>query len=87
MANRPAARTRQPVGITPSSIWPPSAARPEVVARRGGAVAVETKAELEYARYHALIDGLPGAIDAELENVATLRKKPAAPRGKKERNT
>jgi hypothetical protein len=47
------------------------------------AEAAKTKAELEYARYHALVDAQPRAIDAEFENVAKQLKKPAAPRGKK----
>lgn len=45
--------------------------------------AAKTKAEQEYARYHALIDAQPRAIDAAFEKVAKQLKKPAAPRGKK----
>ena len=51
-----------------------------------GAVSAESakaKAELEYARYHALQDAQSRAIDAEFEKVARQLKKPAAPRGKK----
>jgi len=45
--------------------------------------AAEAKAEQEYARYHALLDAQPRAIDAEFEKVAKQLKKPAAPRGKR----
>jgi hypothetical protein len=55
-----------------------------------GKVSAETakaKAELEYARYHALQDAKPRAIDAEFEQVAKQLQKPgqpaAEPRGKK----
>lgn len=51
-----------------------------------GSVSAEdakTKAEQEYARYHALLDAQPRAIDAEFEKVAKQLKKPATPRGKK----
>jgi hypothetical protein len=44
--------------------------------------AAKQKAELEYARYHALLDAQPRAIDAEFENVAKQLKKPGAARGK-----
>jgi len=53
-----------------------------------GSVSAEdakTKAEQEYARYHALLDAQPRAIDAEFEKVAKQLKKPAPPRGKKGR--
>ena len=45
--------------------------------------AAKTKAEQEYARYHALLDVKPRAIDAEFEKVAKQLKKLAAPKGKK----
>jgi len=47
------------------------------------AEAAKAKAEQEYARYHALLDAQPRAIDAEFEKVAKQLKKPAAPKGKK----
>ncbi|MGQ0507766.1 MAG: RhuM family protein [Myxococcaceae bacterium] len=37
----------------------------------------------EYARYHALLDAKPRAIDAEFERVAKQLKKPALPKGPK----
>lgn len=46
------------------------------------AEAAKTKAELEYARYHALVEAQPRALAAEFEKVAKQLKKPAAPRGK-----
>jgi hypothetical protein len=49
--------------------------------------AAKTKAELEYARYLALLDAQPRALDAEFENVAKQLRKPAAPRGKKGRKS
>jgi hypothetical protein len=51
----------------------------------GGSVSAEAakaKAEQEYARYHALLDAQPRAIDAEFEKAAKQLKKPATPRGK-----
>lgn len=52
-----------------------------------GSVSAEdarAKAEQEYARYHALLDAQPRAIDAEFEKVAKQIEKPAAtPRGRK----
>ncbi len=51
-----------------------------------GKVSAETakaKAELEYARYHALQDGQPRAIDAEFEKAAKQLQKPAPTGGKK----
>jgi hypothetical protein len=56
------------------------------VLEHAGAISAEaakTKAELEYARYHALVDAHPRAIDAAFEKVAKQLEKPAAPRGKK----
>jgi hypothetical protein len=56
------------------------------VLEHAGAISAETaktKAELEYARYHALVDAQPRAIDAEFEKVAKQLAKPAAPRGKR----
>jgi len=48
------------------------------------AEAARAKAEQEYARYHALLDAQPRAIDAEFEKVAKRLKKPApAPKPKK----
>jgi len=47
------------------------------------AEAAKAKAEQEYARYHALLDAQPCAIDAEFEKVARQLKKPAAPKGKR----
>jgi hypothetical protein len=47
------------------------------------AEAAKAKAEAEYARYHALLDAQPRAIDAEFEKVVKQLAKPAAPRGKK----
>lgn len=49
------------------------------------AEAAKTKAEQEYARYHALLDAEPRAIDAEFEKVAKRLKKPAASKRKKGR--
>jgi hypothetical protein len=51
------------------------------------AEAAKTKAELEYARYLALLDAQPRAIDAEFEKVAKQLRKPAAPRGRKGRKS
>ena len=51
-----------------------------------GKVSAETakaKAEQEYARYHALQDSQPHAIDAEFEKVAKQLQKPTPKRGKK----
>jgi hypothetical protein len=49
--------------------------------------AAKMKAEQEYARYHALFDAKPRAVDAQFEKVATQLNKPAAPRGKKGKKT
>jgi hypothetical protein len=57
-----------------------------VVLDHAGSISAEAakrKAEQEYARYQALLDAQPRAIDAEFEKVAKQLKKPAAPRGKK----
>jgi hypothetical protein len=45
--------------------------------------AARTKAEAEYARYHALEDANPRAIDAEFEKVAKQLQEPRMTRGKK----
>ncbi|GMT98294.1 virulence RhuM family protein [Corallococcus caeni] len=47
------------------------------------AEAAKAKAEQEYARYHALLDVKPRAVDAEFEKVARQLKKPTAPRRKR----
>ena len=47
------------------------------------AEAAKTKAEQEYARYHAVLDAQPRAIDAAFEKVAKQLKKPVVPRSKK----
>jgi len=44
------------------------------------AEAAKTKAEQEYANYHALLDAQPRAIDAEFEKVAKQLKKPPTPK-------
>jgi hypothetical protein len=57
-----------------------------VVLDHAGSISAEAarrKAEEEYARYRALIDAQPRAIDAAFEKVAKQLKKPAAPRGPK----
>ena len=51
------------------------------------AEAARTKAEQEYARYHALMDAQPRAIDAEFAKVAKQLAKRPAPRGKKGKKT
>jgi hypothetical protein len=50
------------------------------------AEAAKAKAELEYARYHALQDEKPRAIDAEFEKLAKQLKKPPRKPGKKGRS-
>jgi hypothetical protein len=45
--------------------------------------AAKAKAEAEYARYHALEDVKPRAIDAEFEKVAKRLHRPRIARGKK----
>lgn len=51
------------------------------------AEAAKQKAELEYARYHALVDAQPRPIDAEFEKAAKQLKKPPPIRAKKPRKT
>jgi hypothetical protein len=61
-----------------------------VVLDHAGSISAEAarrKAEQEYARYHALLDAQPRAIDAEFEKAAKQLKKPAALRGKKTRRS
>jgi hypothetical protein len=71
----------RPRGSSP----PRSRASARLHDRRVGGIptAAAGKAEQEYARYHALLDAQPRAIDAEFDKVAKQLKKPAAPRGKK----
>jgi hypothetical protein len=45
------------------------------------AAAAKAKAEREHARYHALQDAQPRAIDGEFEKVAKQLQKPAPKRG------
>lgn len=45
--------------------------------------AAKAKAEQEYARYHALLDAQPRAIDAEFEKAAQQLKRPPAPKGRR----
>jgi hypothetical protein len=55
-----------------------------------GSVSAEdakTKAEQEYARYHALLDAQPRAIDAAFEKVAKQLKKLTTPRGEEGEET
>ena len=52
-------------------------------AGRVSAEAAKAKAEQEYARYHALLDAQPRAIDVEFEKVAKQLKKPPPPREKR----
>jgi hypothetical protein len=49
------------------------------------AEAAKAKAEAEYARYHALLDVQPRAVDTEFEKVARQLAKPETPRSKKEK--